>query len=52
MIQIKLYQENWRMVIDDEVWEFETEEDLIKCQKEVMKLKMLFGKLKDRKGCY
>lgn len=46
MIKIKMYQNKWRIDIEDEEWETETLEELKVLLEQVLNLKNKFGRVK------
>ena len=45
MIKIKMHDDDWRIVIGDEVWEFECMNDFIEVLETLITIKDKFGRL-------
>jgi len=46
MIKIKMYKEKWRILLGNEIWEFNTKKEFEDCLKILVNLKDKFGKIK------
>jgi len=46
MIKIKMFQEMWKIHIEEEVWQFETKKEFEETLKKLIDLKDKYGRLK------